>query len=71
MTAAVARTGEALESARAFAATAAHELRTPLTSMGTNLTVLGHPELDSTGGIYEIHPPGTHLIRAPMCRPPW
>jgi two-component system sensor histidine kinase PrrB len=44
--AAVARTREALESARAFAATAAHELRTPLTSMGTNLTVLDHPGLD-------------------------
>ncbi|MEV0232123.1 HAMP domain-containing sensor histidine kinase [Nonomuraea sp. NPDC050786] len=44
--AAVARTGEALESARAFAATAAHELRTPLTSMGANLSVLGHPGLD-------------------------
>jgi two-component system sensor histidine kinase PrrB len=44
--AAVARTGEALESARAFAATAAHELRTPLTSMGTNLSLLDHPDLD-------------------------
>ncbi|WP_214318620.1 sensor histidine kinase [Nonomuraea sediminis] len=44
--AAVARTGEALETARAFAATAAHELRTPLTSMGTNLSLLDHPELD-------------------------
>ncbi|MEU7861002.1 HAMP domain-containing sensor histidine kinase [Nonomuraea sp. NPDC049141] len=44
--AAVTRTGEALETARAFAATAAHELRTPLTSMGTNLTLLDHPELD-------------------------
>ncbi|MBG0814880.1 sensor histidine kinase KdpD [Planomonospora sp. ID82291] len=44
--AAVVRTGEALESARAFAVTAAHELRTPLTSMGTNLDLLGHPELD-------------------------
>ncbi|MEU7831205.1 MULTISPECIES: HAMP domain-containing sensor histidine kinase [unclassified Nonomuraea] len=44
--AAVARTGEALETARAFAATAAHELRTPLTSMGTNLTLLDHPGLD-------------------------
>ncbi|MEU9833085.1 HAMP domain-containing sensor histidine kinase [Streptosporangium sp. NPDC048047] len=44
--AAVARTGEALEAARAFAATAAHELRTPLTSMGTNLSLLGHPGLD-------------------------
>ncbi|MFD1544758.1 sensor histidine kinase [Nonomuraea guangzhouensis] len=43
--AAVTRTGEALETARAFAATAAHELRTPLTSMGTNLTLLDHPEL--------------------------
>ncbi|MFF5205296.1 sensor histidine kinase [Streptosporangium sp. NPDC000396] len=44
--AAVARTGEALETARAFAATAAHELRTPLTSMGTNLSLLGRPDLD-------------------------
>jgi len=44
--AAVARTGEALETARAFAATVAHELRTPLTSMGGNLDVLGHPGLD-------------------------
>jgi two-component system sensor histidine kinase PrrB len=43
---AVARTGEALETARAFAATAAHELRTPLTSMGTNLSLLDHPGLD-------------------------
>ncbi|WP_219468991.1 sensor histidine kinase [Nonomuraea rhizosphaerae] len=44
--AAVARTGEALETARAFAATAAHELRTPLTSMGPNLSLLDHPGLD-------------------------
>jgi two-component system sensor histidine kinase PrrB len=44
--AAVAGTGEALETARAFAATAAHELRTPLTSMGTNLSLLVHPDLD-------------------------
>ncbi|GII78397.1 hypothetical protein Sru01_33790 [Sphaerisporangium rufum] len=43
--AAVARTGEALETARAFAATAAHELRTPLTSMRTNITLLEHPGL--------------------------
>jgi two-component system sensor histidine kinase PrrB len=43
---AVARTAEALETARAFAATAAHELRTPLTSMGTNLSLLDHPGLD-------------------------
>jgi two-component system sensor histidine kinase PrrB len=42
---AVAETGAALESARAFAATAAHELRTPLTSMGANLSLLGHPDL--------------------------
>jgi signal transduction histidine kinase len=42
---AVARTGEALETSRAFAATAAHELRTPLTSMGTNLSLLRHPDL--------------------------
>ncbi|SEG70791.1 two-component system, OmpR family, sensor histidine kinase PrrB [Thermomonospora echinospora] len=47
--AAVARTAEALETARAFAATAAHELRTPLTSMGTNLGLLTHPELDEPG----------------------
>lgn len=45
---AVARTAEALEIARAFASTAAHELRTPLTSMGTNLALLDHPDLDST-----------------------
>ncbi|SDK85105.1 sensor histidine kinase [Nonomuraea jiangxiensis] len=44
--AAVTRTGEALETARAFASTAAHELRTPLTSMGTNLALLDHSELD-------------------------
>lgn len=43
--AAVARTGEALATARAFAASAAHELRTPLTSMGTNLDLLDHPGL--------------------------
>jgi signal transduction histidine kinase len=43
---AVGRTAEALETARAFAATAAHELRTPLTSMGTNLSLLDHPDLD-------------------------
>ncbi|WP_106402891.1 sensor histidine kinase [Actinocorallia populi] len=42
---AVARTGEALEAARAFAATAAHELRTPLTSMSANVGLLSHPEL--------------------------
>ncbi|MDA0631898.1 HAMP domain-containing sensor histidine kinase, partial [Nonomuraea sp. MCN248] len=43
--AAVARTGEALDTARAFAASAAHELRTPLTSMGANLALLDHPGL--------------------------
>ncbi|MGA5763589.1 sensor histidine kinase [Nonomuraea bangladeshensis] len=43
---AVSRTGEALEIARAFAATVAHELRTPLTSMGTNLGLLRHPGLE-------------------------
>jgi two-component system sensor histidine kinase PrrB len=42
---AVSRTGEALETARAFAATAAHELRTPLTSMSTNIGLLSHPGL--------------------------
>ncbi|WP_066375304.1 sensor histidine kinase [Herbidospora mongoliensis] len=42
---AVHRTAEALETARAFAATAAHELRTPLTSMGGNITLLGYPNL--------------------------
>jgi len=42
---AVARTGEALEAARAFAATAAHELRTPLTSMSANIGLLSHPDL--------------------------
>ena len=40
-----ARTGEALETARAFAASASHELRTPLMSMRTNLDVLAHPDL--------------------------
>ncbi|MFE6172292.1 sensor histidine kinase [Streptomyces sp. NPDC056464] len=45
----VARTGEALATARAFAATASHELRTPLMSMRTNLDILtGHPDLDPT-----------------------
>ncbi|GAA3021362.1 HAMP domain-containing sensor histidine kinase [Streptosporangium longisporum] len=44
--AAVTRTAEALETARAFAATVSHELRTPLTSMGTNLGLLDHPGLD-------------------------
>ncbi|WAZ19664.1 HAMP domain-containing histidine kinase [Streptomyces cinnabarinus] len=44
----VARTGEALATARAFAATASHELRTPLMSMRTNLDILtDHPDLDS------------------------
>lgn len=43
--AAVAETGGALETARAFAATAAHELRTPLTSLGANLSLLDHPGL--------------------------
>ncbi|MGW7527021.1 sensor histidine kinase [Streptomyces sp. NPDC054783] len=43
----VARTGEALATARAFAATASHELRTPLMSMRTNLDILtDHPDLD-------------------------
>ncbi|GAA0439826.1 two-component sensor histidine kinase [Acrocarpospora corrugata] len=42
---AVHRTAEALETARAFAATAAHELRTPLTSMGANISLLGYPTL--------------------------
>ncbi|MER6068193.1 HAMP domain-containing sensor histidine kinase [Streptomyces sp. NPDC001817] len=42
----VARTGEALATARAFAATASHELRTPLMSMRTNLDILtDHPGL--------------------------
>ncbi|WP_042366225.1 sensor histidine kinase [Streptacidiphilus neutrinimicus] len=41
-----ARTGEALETARAFASAASHELRTPLMSMQTNLDVLAaHPDL--------------------------
>ncbi|MGW4758734.1 sensor histidine kinase [Streptomyces chartreusis] len=45
----VARTGEALATARAFAATASHELRTPLMSMRTNLDILtDHPDLDPT-----------------------
>ncbi|MFC1417054.1 sensor histidine kinase [Streptacidiphilus cavernicola] len=41
-----ARTAEALETARAFAASASHELRTPLMSMRTNLDILAeHPGL--------------------------
>jgi two-component system sensor histidine kinase PrrB len=44
-----ARTGEALATARAFAASASHELRTPLMSMRTNLDILAeHPELGAT-----------------------
>ncbi len=46
--AAVARKDNALEAARAFAATAAHELRTPLTSMSTNISLLAHPDLTDT-----------------------
>jgi two-component system sensor histidine kinase PrrB len=43
-----ARTGEALEASRSFAAHAAHELRTPLTSMQTNLDVLRrNPDLEA------------------------
>ncbi|OPF77299.1 two-component sensor histidine kinase [Streptomyces antioxidans] len=43
----VERTGEALATARAFAATASHELRTPLMSMRTNIDILAdHPGLD-------------------------
>jgi two-component system sensor histidine kinase PrrB len=38
-----ARTVEAWQAARSFAAAAAHELRTPLTSMQANLDLLGHP----------------------------
>ncbi len=59
---AVSRTGEALEIARAFAATVAHELRTPLTSMGTNLGLLRHPGLepnDQAGIIADLE--GEHL----------
>ncbi|MEU6793772.1 HAMP domain-containing sensor histidine kinase [Nonomuraea wenchangensis] len=59
---AVSRTGEALEIARAFAATVAHELRTPLTSMGTNLGLLRHPGLepdDRAGIIADLE--GEHL----------
>ncbi|QKV93669.1 HAMP domain-containing histidine kinase [Streptomyces sp. NA02950] len=41
-----ARTAEALETARSFAAAASHELRTPLMSMRTNLDILAeYPEL--------------------------
>ncbi|MEZ0093367.1 sensor histidine kinase [Streptacidiphilus sp. EB129] len=41
-----ARTGEALATAQAFAASASHELRTPLMSMRTNLDILAdHPDL--------------------------
>ncbi|WP_214109225.1 sensor histidine kinase [Acrocarpospora catenulata] len=42
---AVHRTAEALDTASAFAATAAHELRTPLTSMGANIALLKYPNL--------------------------
>ncbi|MGW8375972.1 HAMP domain-containing sensor histidine kinase [Streptomyces sp. ODS28] len=43
----VARTGEALETARTFASAAGHELRTPMMSMRTNLDILAeHPDLD-------------------------
>ncbi len=43
---ATARTEDALDASRQFAANAAHELRTPLTSMRTNLEVLtAHPGL--------------------------
>lgn len=42
-----ARAGEALETARSFAAAASHEMRNPLTSMRTNLDVLTeYPDLD-------------------------
>ncbi|MFJ5213227.1 sensor histidine kinase [Streptomyces sp. NPDC088354] len=41
-----ARTGEALATARSFAATASHELRNPLMSIGTNLDILArYPDL--------------------------
>ncbi|MEU9097216.1 HAMP domain-containing sensor histidine kinase [Streptomyces sp. NPDC048361] len=43
-----ARTAEALDTARSFAAAASHELRNPLMSMGTNLDVLAHPGLPGT-----------------------
>ncbi|MBL1096120.1 sensor histidine kinase [Streptomyces coffeae] len=44
-----ARTAEALETARSFAAAASHELRTPLMSMRTNLDILAeYPELPAT-----------------------
>ncbi|AXL90248.1 two-component sensor histidine kinase [Streptomyces sp. CB09001] len=43
-----ARAGEALETARSFAAAASHEMRNPLTSMRTNLDVLTeYPDLDA------------------------
>jgi two-component system sensor histidine kinase PrrB len=43
-----ARAGEALETARSFAAAASHEMRNPLTSMRTNLDVLAeYPDLDA------------------------
>ncbi|MFE5581689.1 sensor histidine kinase [Kitasatospora sp. NPDC056531] len=42
----VARTGQALETARSFSAAASHELRTPLMGLQTNLDVLSaHPDL--------------------------
>ncbi|MER6735855.1 sensor histidine kinase [Streptomyces puniciscabiei] len=51
----VARTGEALATARAFAATASHELRTPLMSMRANLDILtDHPDLDPEDRVEEL-----------------
>lgn len=46
--------GEALETARTFAAAAAHELRTPITSIGANLEVLSaHPDVKDREALVE------------------
>ncbi|GIH95480.1 sensor histidine kinase [Planobispora siamensis] len=62
--AAVRRTGEALETARSFAASVAHELRTPLTSMGIDLTLLGRPDLDPAERAEIVTDLGAEHVRA-------
>jgi len=59
-----ARTGEALDTARSFAATASHELRTPLMSMRTNLDVLSeYPDLDGADRDAVLHDLGSEHAR--------
>ncbi|MET7761985.1 HAMP domain-containing sensor histidine kinase [Streptomyces sp. NPDC005393] len=62
-----ARTAEALETARSFAAAASHELRTPLMSMRTNLDILvEHPDLapaDRTEVLADLGHEQTRLLR--------